>query len=193
MEEALDRLQDSFKEVNFNPELAASFRALWVEKKHPKGTWITEAGETERYFYYVLEGLQSIYYINQKGDRVILGFSYGGDYSGAYESFLMQEASELFIEALLPSRMLAINYKDYQSLFQLSPDFDRWSRIFLERILIGRGKREIELVTLTAQERYVKFMRRCPDILLQIPQKYLASYLNMSPETFSRFRGSVKY
>ena len=60
-------------------------------------------------------------------------------------------------------------------------------------MLIGRGKREIELLTLSAEERYINFMRRCPKVLLQIPQKYLASYLNMKPETFSRLRASVDY
>lgn len=89
--------------------------------------------------------------------------------------------------------MLAIKKTDYEHLFELSPDFNKWSRLFLERILIGRGKREVELINLSAEERYVRFMRRCPEILHQIPQKYLAAYLDMTPETFSRFRSTVRY
>lgn len=179
--------------MNFNQELEAAFLPLWKEVHFRKNEWITEAGRTEPYFYFVLEGVQAIYFIDRRGEKVILGFSYGGDYSGAYESFLLQEPSVLFVESLLPSRMLAINRRDYASLFTLSGDFNIWSRLFLEQILIGRGKREVELLTLTAKERYVKFMRRCPEVLMQIPQKYLAAYLNMTPETFSRFRSTVRY
>lgn len=186
-------LKDSFRGVDFDANLEAEFYKLWEEKTYDRKTWITEAGRRESYFFYVLEGIQAVYFINKKGEKVVIGFSYQGDFSGAYESFLMQEPSALFVEALQPTRMLAINYSNYQKMFDLSADFNKWSRLFLEDILIGRGKREVELINLTARERYINFMRRCPDVLKAVPQKYLASYLNMKPETFSRLRSSVKY
>lgn len=187
------QLKDSFRGVHFDAELEVQFYDLWEEKTYEKKQWITEAGRTESYFFYVLEGVQTVYFINNKGEKVVIGFSYQGDFSGAYESFLMQAPSVLFVEALQPSRMLAISYTNYQKLFDLSADFNKWARLFLEGILIGRGKREVELINLTAKERYIDFMRRCPDVLRDIPQKYLASYLNMKPETFSRLRSSVRY
>jgi CRP-like cAMP-binding protein len=189
----LQALKESFREVRFTPELEDSFFSYWREMHFEKGAWITEAGKTEPYFYYVLGGVQAIYAIDQRGEKVILGFSYRGDFSGAYQSFLTQTPSELFLEAMLPSRMLGIRYEDYEQLFRLSPDFDRWGRKFMEGIVIGRLQRELELITDSARDRYLQFMRRCPEELLQIPQKYLDSYLNMSPETFSRFRSSVRY
>lgn len=188
-----EQLKDSFHGVQFDAELEAEFYPLWEEKTYDKKEWITEAGRTESYFFYVLEGVQTVYFVNNKGEKVVIGFSYQGDFSGAYESFLIQEPSVLFVEALQPSRMLAISYTNYQKLFELSTDFNKWARLFLERILVGRGKREVELINLTAKERYINFMRRCPDVLHEIPQKYLASYLNMKPETFSRLRSSVRY
>ncbi|GAB5552667.1 MAG: Crp/Fnr family transcriptional regulator [Saprospiraceae bacterium] len=187
------QLKDSFRGVHFDAELETQFYGLWEEKTYEKKQWITEAGRTESYFFYVLEGVQAVYFINNKGEKVVIGFSYQGDFSGAYESFLMQAPSVLFVEALQASRMLAISYTNYQKLFDLSVDFNKWARLFLEGILIGRGKREVELINLTAKERYIDFMRRCPDVLRDIPQKYLASYLNMKPETFSRLRSSVRY
>lgn len=187
------QLKASFRGVHFDAALENQFYDLWEEKTYERKAWITEAGRKESYFFYVLEGVQAVYFINNKGDKVVIGFSYQGDYSGAYESFLMQEPSVLFVEALQATRMLAINYTNYQKLFELSADFNKWARLFLEGILIGRGKREVELINLTAKERYINFMRRCPEELLDIPQKYLASYLNMKPETFSRLRSSVRY
>ena len=88
--------------------------------------------------------------------------------------------------------MLAISYTDYTALFAREPAFAEWERLFLRRILVGRMHREVELLTRTAEERYRAFIARRPDELLAIPQKYIASYLNMTPETFSRLRKKVR-
>ena len=92
------------------------------------------------------------------------------------------------MEALTPSRLIAINKQKYDELFERFPEFYRWRTHFMETILFGRGSREVEMLTLSAKERFDAFIKRCPEELLQIPQKYLASYLNMKPETFSRLR-----
>jgi CRP-like cAMP-binding protein len=89
--------------------------------------------------------------------------------------------------------MLGLPVDAYHQLFDQYAELDRWGRLFFQNLLIGRVSREIELLTLPAKERYIAFMRRCPEELLRIPQKYLASYLNMTPETFSRLRAKVKY
>lgn len=83
-----------------------------------------------------------------------------------------------------------MNKANYDRLFELYPEFNYWGRIVHQELLIGRVKREVELITMTSRERYDSFMERCPKELLQIPQKYLAWYLNMSPETYSRLRAA---
>lgn len=186
-------IRNVFRDLRFEAEWEEDFFGLWTEKTFDKREFILQAGETERYFYVVAEGVQTIYILNTQADKVVLGFSYTGDPSGDYESFLYNKPSNYFVEALTASRMYAINLVQFESLFEWSPAFDRWGRIFHQKVLLGRASREVELLTKSAEERYVAFMKRCPEELLQIPQKYLASYLNMSPETFSRLRARVKY
>ena len=124
---------------------------------------------------------------------MVLGFSYEGNFSGIYDSFLQGTPSDFFLEALTGTRMLAIKLSQYQFLFERYPEFNLWRKTFVENILFGRIRREVEILTKSADERYADFMRRCPEALKQIPQKYLASYLNLKPETFSRLRASVDY
>ncbi|MEN1784027.1 MAG: Crp/Fnr family transcriptional regulator [Bacteroidota bacterium] len=169
------------------------FFSLWEERTFKQNALITEAGQMERFFYIILEGVQVIYLLNQKGDKVVLGFSYSGSPSGVFDSFLYQKPSDTFLEALRPSRALALSRDNYLALFKTNPDFHQWGHSFFREILFGRLFREVELLTLSARERYISFMQRCPDDLKVIPQKYLASYLNMKPETFSRLRRSVSY
>ena len=186
-------IKNLFKGISFTPEEEKRFLNLWKLHTFKQNEIITEAGRLEKYFYVVLEGVQAIYLLNRKGEKVVLGFSYSGSPSGVFDSFIHQKPSDTFLEALKPSKLLAITRADYLSLFENFDGFHHWGHQFFRDILFGRLFREVELLTLSAEERYLAFMKRCPEELKVIPQKYLASYLNMKPETFSRLRGSISH
>jgi CRP-like cAMP-binding protein len=61
----------------------------------------------------------------------------------------------------------------------------------VEELIQGRATREIEQLTLSAEERYRRLLKRSPHLLQLVPQKDIASYLRMTPETFSRLRAKV--
>jgi CRP-like cAMP-binding protein len=185
-------IKSAFQPLEFSKEEDDYFHEVWREERFSKGDFITEAGKVERKFYIALEGVQAIYLIDRRGEKVVFGFSFDGSFSGIYDSFLEAAPAHYFLEALTDSRLAWIDKTTYDSLFEKFPSFEKWGRIFHQDILIGRIKREIELVTLPAEERYRRFIQRCPEPLKRIPQKYLASYLNMSPETFSRLRARVR-
>ncbi len=189
----LQLAQKAFNTIELDAPILDCFRQMWSPIQFKRHELITEIGQRERYFYIVIEGVQALYVIDHKGEKVVLGFSFPGNFSGVFDSFRLQTPSNFFLEALTPSTMLAIGPTDYQRLFDQFPIFERWGRLFMEGILMGRVKREVELITLSSKERYQAFMRRCPEPLRQIPQKYLASYLNMQPETFSRLRATVQW
>ena len=187
------KLLGLFKGLVLDKKQEHHFRSVWQEKTFSQNELITEAGSIERYFYFVLEGVQAIYLLNDKGEKVVLGFSYTGSPSGVFDSFLQNRPASMFLEALKPSKMLGITLTDYLGLFENDNNYHKWAHYFFKDILFGRLSREVELLTLSAEQRYVSFMQRCPEELKVIPQKYLASYLNMTPETFSRLRASVRY
>ncbi|MEM6542133.1 MAG: Crp/Fnr family transcriptional regulator [Bacteroidota bacterium] len=182
-----------FKNVDFSEQQETFFLKSWDTYNFSQNALITQAGSIERYFYVVVEGVQALYLLNKNGEKVVLGFSYPGSPSGLFDSFIYQKPADTFLEALKPTTLLGISRSDYLSLFENNPDFHKWAHLFFQEILFGRLYREVELLTLSAEERYIAFMQRCPEELKVIPQKYLASYLNMKPETFSRLRRSVQY
>jgi CRP-like cAMP-binding protein len=65
---------------------------------------------------------------------------------------------------------------------------ERFGRLILEELLVGRSTREIEQLSLSAEERYDRLVARSPHVLQLVSQKDIASYLRMTPETFSRLR-----
>ena len=190
----MDQRKKDIFQTNFGRFVTISSEALsflnenFKSRVYPQKSFLVEAGNTAKYFYFVLSGVQAGYMINVKGEKVVFGFSYEGSVSGIYDSFVLQTPSFYFMEALTDSQLIAITKEKYDELFHRFPEFYRWRAHFMEEILFGRGKREVEMLTLSAKERFDVFTKRCPFELLKIPQKYLASYLNMKPETFSRLR-----
>lgn len=149
---------------------------------------ITREGEVEPYFYFILKGIHRLYYLTPSGEEVTLGFSFDDNFSGVYDSFVTQNQSLYYLQSLTESEVLAISHADMHYLFDAYKSFERWGRLFIQQILSGRGKREVELAVQSAQQRYDAFISRMPALLQTIPQKYVASYLGMTPETYSRMR-----
>ncbi|MBV6647112.1 MAG: Crp/Fnr family transcriptional regulator [Cyclobacteriaceae bacterium] len=188
-----EHLKAAFQGVDFTPDLEDYFLEHWKEKTFKRHEFITEVGKRERYFYFILSGVQVLYVISKKGEKVVLGFTFKHNFSGVYDAMLRSYPSNFFLEVISDTTCLRMSAEAFNGLFTRFPGFERWARIFIENIFVGRTDRELEMLMKSAEERFVDFMKRCPEELRQIPQKYLASYLNMKPETFSRLRASVKY
>ncbi|MBP6312813.1 MAG: Crp/Fnr family transcriptional regulator [Flavobacteriales bacterium] len=162
----------------------------WSEFRFPKHSIISMAGNVEKRFYIVGSGVQKIMFEHEARSHC-LGFAYNGSWCGDYISFVSQRASKLQVEALSDSVLYGIAYPDLMDLYKCVPILERWGRLILEELLQGRAQREIEMLSLNAEDRYVKFMERSSHVLQLVPQKDIASYLGMTPESFSRLRAKM--
>ena len=93
---------------------------------------------------------------------------------------------------MTPSAAWWIDRADLLRAYMEVPGMERFGRLILEEVLVGRAQREIEMLSLSAEERYRRFMDRSAHLLQLVPQKDIASYLGMTPETFSRLRARVR-
>lgn len=168
----------------------AEVEPCWQRRHFAKGDFISESGKVERHFYIVKEGVQRLYFAHDGTDHC-LGFSYANSWSGDYDSFLSQRPGRFNVQAVTDSVLVGIARSDLQRLYDRIPAMDRWGRLILEELVQGRATREIEQLTLNAEERYRWLLQRSPQLLQLVPQKDIASYLRMTPETFSRLRAKV--
>ncbi len=164
--------------------------SYWEYKHYKKGEFMTKIGQVEKWFYFVAKGVARGYF-EQDGQEMIAGFTYDGDYSGAYDSFLTQTPTEWHMQTITDCDMLRIHYDDLMLLFNRHKSMERWGRKFMEHIVIGFGRRQMAVLNFTAEERFLRLLGNAPQLFQMVPQKYLASYLAMTPETFSRLRRKV--
>jgi CRP-like cAMP-binding protein len=163
----------------------------WEEVSYKRKQVLTRAGDTERYLYLVLEGVQRAFYLDGEREATLV-FSYAPSFSGVIDSFLLRQPSKYYLETLTGSKLLRIHYNDMNTLMQQHRSIETWVRIAVTKVLSGTLQREIELMAFNAEEKFTTLLHRSPQILNLIPHKYLASYIGVDPTTFSKMLSRVR-
>jgi CRP-like cAMP-binding protein len=152
-----------------------------------RNDFLVQKGQVETSLYYVLSGSMRIFY-PYHDEEICVGFAYDHNLICSYPSFILNQPSDYFIQALTKSDLVAITRKNFYELFDTFPKIERAWRMLEEEALIGKIQRETEMLTFTPEERYKRLLERSPHIFQLISRKYIASYLRMTPETLSRIR-----
>ena len=173
-------------------EETEKFLAIWQPFECKRKTILTAAGETEKYLYFVLEGVQRAFYIGNEKQEATIVFTYAPSFSGVADSFLTQTPSRYFLETLTSSRFLKASYKQLDQLMNEYPAIQRMVLQLTSFALKGVLERQIELQCFSAEEKFKTLLKRSPHVLQLIPHKYLASYLGIDATTFSKLLGSVR-
>ncbi len=186
--EGLEQLREILqKKANFADEDLLLLVEKATFKQFEKGDAIIREGKIEKYLYFIVEGVaRSFFYKEEK--EICLEFFFTGSLFSSYASFLDQMPSDLNYEALTPLATMRIHYDDLQNIFKKNPKFDRLGRIMTEEVFKKSSERVCDLLSLSATERYQKLLNAYPQYVQNIPLKYLASYLNITPESLSRIR-----
>lgn len=164
--------------------------AAFTEHEYKRKEIITREGQTEKYLYFVLEGIQRSYYIKEDKEHVI-AFTYSPSFSGIPESFITQTPSKYYLECITDSKMLRLSYSNLQGLMEEEREIERLFRKATELVLIGFIHRHYELMAYSIEERFKAFAERSPHLFGMVPHKYLASYLGMNATNFSKLLGKV--
>ena len=164
----------------------------WQPFECKRKTILTAAGETERYLYFVLEGIQRGFYIGSDNQEATVVFTYPPSFSGLADSFLTQTPSKYFMETLTSSKFLRITYRQIDELMNQYPNIQKMVLHLTGFILKGVLERQIELQCFSAEEKFRSLLKRSPHVLQIIPHKYLASYLGIDATTFSKLMSSVR-
>lgn len=163
----------------------------WVPYTLPRKTIMTAPGDTQRYWYFVLDGIQKAYYLHGHKQHV-MAFTYPPSFTGIPESFFPQTPSKYYLETITDSQFLRISYEKHQQLMQEHRAIETLFRKATEFLLIGILERYYELMALDMTTRFKSFTKRSPHLLSMVTHKDLASYLRIDATNFSKLMNTVR-
>lgn len=164
--------------------------SILVSQKYAKGEMILKEGEICRQFLYIDKGLVRQFYFKH-GKEVTEHLGQEQTIVMCIESIFKEEPTKLQVEALEPTTVYALPKADLERVAMHNVNIQILYRKILEESLII-SQIHADLVRFeTAQDRYKKLCKLCPQVVLRAPLVYIASYLQMTPETLSRVRAST--
>ena len=169
----------------------AFFLSLLEQKKFKRREMYLEAGAICRHSAFVLDGALKSFKIDQDGKEHILSFAIRGWWISDLYSLLTQKPAVLNIEAIADSDVLMLSRENQQLLYEKVPKFERFFRIIVENSLIANQQRLIDNMSSTAEQRYLRFIKKYPLIPECVPQHNIASYLGITPEFLSKIRSRL--
>lgn len=175
------RLSDAGKE-----DLMAHFKPLEVKK----GETLLFQGQVCDKVYFVKKGCIRLFYIADNVE-ITVWFSFEDNSAIELSSFLSGDPSDYFLEAIEDSEVLSLYKSELTSLYDRHPEMERIMRTFWEDVILNLLKRFTALQKDSAEKRYLDLMNK-PRYMQRIPQKYLASYIGVTPSSLSRIRRNIK-
>jgi len=159
------------------------------EETIARSEYLIREGQIESFIYIIFEGAVHAYYLNGT-DEISIRFGYKGSIITSLASMMSKSPSELFIQAIRKTRLVKIPTKLFLEGVKTLPSVRDLYMNMLEDLVVQQLERELDLITSSPTERYERVLKRSPKLFQEIPAKYIASYLRMTPETLSRIRKS---
>lgn len=170
--------------MQFNEFLEKHGQRLDIEADQ----FVFRLGEQEKSIYLLQGGALKATYLSEAGTEMIKSFVFPGEIIGSLSSAHWNEKSTFDLIALDHSVVLKLNFGLLYAAAQIDLTL---ARDVIDRLLIyGREKeqRERELLTLSAEGRYLALLRNSPNVVKSVKQKDIARYLGITPVALSRIR-----
>lgn len=175
------------KYVEMSPAELSVLEPLLEFRNYDKKVKLIDIGEQETYINFVVKGLARKYFFKGK-EEVIVQIAKEGDLISSSVSFLSDSPSTYVIDTIEPTIFISLSKQSLNELYLSNPKWQRAGRLIMTDFLIEQENWELDRIKYTTKERFVRFVSSNSELFQRVPQKYLASYLNIQPETFSRLK-----
>lgn len=184
-------LKNVAKHIELTKEEEAFFLSLFETRKFKSRQIYLNMGEVCQYSAFVNDGALKSYTVDNDGKEHILSFAISGWWIADMYSYISRKPAVLTIEAIADSEVLLMSYENHQRLYAQVPKFERFFRIIIENSLVANQERLLDNLSTTAEERYLRFLKKYPQIPACVPQHSIASYLGITPEFLSKIRNRL--
>lgn len=152
----------------------------------PKGAFILKEGAVSKSIYFLSSGAFRQYYVSDDVQEVIQNLFIENDWIVESRSFITQKPSNALIQATEDSEVFELNVHDLHDLINMSSSFFR-----MAGILHSASRTDSITDAISPDAKYSWLLQNKPGFLQKFPLKYIASYLEITPETLSRVRNKI--
>ncbi|HRJ30702.1 MAG TPA: Crp/Fnr family transcriptional regulator [Cyclobacteriaceae bacterium] len=173
--------------LNFTEEEWMMMQNVLTRRFIKKGEYLLREGEICNHVTFINKGFVRIYNIIQDEDLTI-NFAFEGNFTTDFASLIPRKPSTDYIVAMEDLEILQLEYTDMQALYESAMVWQKFGRLITEYVLLFVVERNKALLFKSPEERYLKLMKERPKVMANVPLKYIASYLGITPEALSRIR-----
>lgn len=164
---------------------AQSERKLVLERND----FLVKQGDINTSIFWIESGTFRIYTIDNEEERNTR-FGYSNNIIVALDAYFSGKSTQFYIQAIKKAVVVAIPKNEFLNLLNESQHALKEWNLMLEDLVLQQLEREQDLLTSSPRERYERVRKRSPQLFQEIPERHIANYLRMSPETLSRLKKS---
>ena len=190
--EALERLHHYLSRfVPLNKQEFGQLLSYIEIREFDKKVRVIDAGSVERYLNVIAIGLVRKY-LPVRNKEITVQLASEGHLVHSELSFHYRIPSSAVIETIEPTVFFSISYDSLQQLYDQYPKAEHLGRLLISDLFVKKDNRYYHQLIKNTRERFLDYVRTHPQMLQRVPQKFIASYLNIKPDTFSRLNHLVR-
>lgn len=179
------------KHITLSDKEMEDFCGLFRQKEIKKKHFLLREGEVCKFEGFVTKGLFRVFHIDNNGFEQVLYFAIENWWITDMDSFTNEKPSHLYIEALEDSEVLLINKKDKEFAYENLPKIEKLFRVMTQKTHVALQRRMIDNLSKPANQRYIDFIEKYPQLFQRLSNLQIAAYLGISHEFLSKIRKKI--
>ncbi len=159
-----------------------------ISRIYLKGQYIVQQGNVCQYDSFVIKGCCRTFHLDQQGQEHVIRFATENWWTADMGSFLNGSPAVYNVQCLEKTEVFQFTYENFQEIFSLVPQFERFFRIIVQNAFVASEKRIVRNFSLDAKHRYLLFSKSYPQLENRVPQYMIASYLGITKQYLSEIR-----
>src|SRR5688572_11863303 len=176
------------KHIQLSDLDASYFISLLKPKEIARKEFLLKEGQVARHINFIHSGALKAYYLDSETNENVIMLAIDDWWITDMYSFALSQPAMQFISAIEDSIVLQLGKNDFDELLIKIPVFERFFRILMQNAYIREQLRVIQNLSMPAEERYLNFLKKYPQLVQRVTQKQIASYIGVSPEFLSAMR-----
>ncbi|WCO03474.1 Crp/Fnr family transcriptional regulator [Psychroserpens ponticola] len=184
-------IQNILNHITLSKKEIDSFCNLFDQKEVQKKHFLLREGQICKFEGFVTKGLFRVYHIDNNGFEQVLYFAQENWWITDIDSFTNETPSQLYIQALEDSEVLLISKKDKELAYDNIPKIEKLFRVMTQKTHISLQRRMIDNLSKNADQRYIDFIEKYPNLFQRLTNVQIAAYLGISHEFLSKIRRKI--